>query len=89
MATSKQITCIAKIHHVNAHERITTVGGADFRYSEEEAIAYIESGTYSFYVMVDGARTDVIIATHSGRKYLKTKSDAVPPDNLLALPECG
>jgi Protein of unknown function (DUF3892) len=36
-----------------------------------------------------GGRTvAVIVAFHSGRKYLKTEADGYSPDNLLALPEC-
>jgi hypothetical protein len=30
-----------------------------------------------------------LLATHNGRKYLKTTADSYRPDNLLSLPECG
>ena len=35
-----------------------------------------------------GVSVDVIVASHNGNKYLKTKNDGLQPDNLLSLPEC-
>lgn len=84
-----EVTCITKRgDHHDPHERIQAIGGADWKKSEDEAIRDIENGTNSFYVSVGGRTVDVIIATHNGRKYLKTTADGYSPDNLLALPEC-
>ncbi len=87
-----QIQCINKSDRYNPHERITHVGGIQngdrWRLTEDEAIAGIESGKWSFYVTQAGRTVDVIVATRLGRKYLKTVADGEQPDNLLSLPEC-
>ena len=89
------MTCITKRGgHYNAHERISFIGGPNsdgkrWKLSEDEAIEAIERGKYAFYVTVNGRTVDVIVASHSGRKYLKTTADGYSPDNLLSLPECN
>ena len=89
-----QVTCITKLgNHYSAHERISFIGGVNadnsrWKLSEDEAIKSIENGKYEFYVSVNGRTVNVIVATHNGRKYLKTTADAYSPDNLLSLPEC-
>jgi hypothetical protein len=94
MAGSYQIDCINKSDRQNAHERIRFIGGANgdgsrWKLSEEEAIAGIESGKWTFYVFAGGKRADVIVAKSAqGNKYLKTVSDGEQPNNLLSLPEC-
>jgi hypothetical protein len=55
---------------------------------EDEAIRAIENYTSSFYTLVNGREADIIVATHNGRKYLKTTADGYRPANLLSLPEC-
>lgn len=83
-----QVTCVNKRDRFNPHEKIQRIGGAGWSKPEEVAIQEIESGTNSFYVNVNGRDVDVIVATHLGRKYLKTRADDYRPDNLLSLPEC-
>jgi len=86
---SLQVTCITKRgDHYNPHERIAAIGGAGWYHSEDEAISNIERGIHSYYVNVGGRVVAVTVATHHGRKYLKTVEDGYSPDNLLALPEC-
>ena len=53
---------------------------------EDEIIRDIERGANSYYVSVGGRHVQVVVATHRGRKYLKTTPDAYPKNNLLALP---
>jgi hypothetical protein len=83
-----QVTCINKTDRYNPHERIRNIGGQGFRYSQPDAISYIERRVHSFYVSVGRNTVNVIVATHQGNKYLKTENDGVQPDNLLSLLEC-
>lgn len=89
-----RISCINKTNRSDPHQRIQAIGGVNndesrWKLTEEQAIAEIESGTYSSYVeQPSGHRVDVIVATRLGRKYLKTTADGEQPDNLLALREC-
>jgi hypothetical protein len=84
----KQVTCITKREHYNAHERIQAIGGAGWRRSEDDAIRDVERDPTSYFVSVGGKSVSVIVATHSGRKYLKTETDGYAPNNLLSLPDC-
>ena len=94
MAQRVRIDCINKNPRYDIHHRITHVGGANangtrWKLSEDDAIAGIRAGKWSFYVHVGNHTVDVVIArAQSGRDYLKTVDDAYTPDNLLSLPEC-
>jgi hypothetical protein len=83
-----QVTCINKRDRQSAHERISHIGGNNWRMTQEDAIAAIESRMRSFYVHVDGKSVWVIVGLHRGNKYLKTEADGEQPNNLLSLPEC-
>jgi hypothetical protein len=93
MAKSARIRCINKTDRLNPHERIRNVGGVNpdggrWKQSQQQTIQEIESGEWEFYVSQAGRTVNVIVATHSGNKYIKTEADGIHPDNLLALPEC-
>lgn len=89
-----QVTCITKSNRSNPHERITHIGGkngdgTNWKLTQQDAISGIQSGKWEFYVSRGGGTVDVIIATHNGNDYLKTRADGLQPDNLLSLPECS
>lgn len=94
MAKRYRISCINKADRNNPNKHITHIGGVDadnkrWKITEEDAIEYIEKGTYEFYVFAGGSSVNVIIARSSaGHKYLRTVADGEIPDNLLSLPEC-
>jgi len=93
MAVDIQISCVNKSDRQNRHERIKNVGGVNadgsrWKLTEDQAIAGIEQGKWRFWTAGGGESTWVIIATHNGRKYLKTEADTTTKDNLLSLPEC-
>ena len=82
-----QITCINKTYRNDPHDRISRVGGPGWRKTVDEVITLIRRGD-TFWVRVNGVRAEVIVATHNGREYIKTRADGLHPNNLLALPEC-
>ena len=88
MPARLQVTCINKTDRYDAHERIKNIGGYGWKHAEDDAITYIESNVYSYYVNRGGYEAKVIFAQRLGHKYLKTENDGEQPDNLLALPEC-
>ena len=64
-------------------------GGGGWYRSIDVLIQLIENEENRFWT-VDQNDNSVWIEVHkrNGRKYLKTQSDGVEPNNLLALPEC-
>lgn len=90
MAEEHRITCINKSDRYNPYERITHVGGPNWKLTQEQAIEGIESGKWKFWVSVGGDSVWVVIAkSAAGNKYLKTENDGDQPNNLLSLPECA
>lgn len=90
---TRLVQCINKRGgHYNAHERIQAIGGVAngvrWKDPEDVAIRNVERDDKSYYVSAGGKSVWVIVATHNGRKYLKTQNDGYSPDNLLSLPEC-
>lgn len=84
-----QITCINKTDRTGPHERIRRVGGLGWRKSTDEVIRLINAGTDTFWVSVAGNRADMVVDTHNGIEYIRTRPDDSRQNNLLALPDCG
>jgi hypothetical protein len=95
MASRHQVLCVRKTNRPNPHERITHIGGLNpngkvWSLTQEDAIAGIEDGKWSFYVSRGGRTVSVVVAVSRWKhKYIKTEADGEQPDNLLSLPECG
>jgi Protein of unknown function (DUF3892) len=88
-----QIKCINKADRMNPHERITHVGGytdKQWKITQQEAVNYIESGEWKFWVKPPNADSVwvIVVTSRYGHKYLKTEADGEQPNNLLSLPEC-
>ena len=65
MPVDHQVTCINKADRYNAHERILNIGGSNsdrthWKLSQQDAIAGIESGTWSFFVSVNGGSPELL-----------------------------
>ena len=84
-----EIKCIKKIDRNSPVERITHVGGENWKQTLSETIQEIEDDQYEFFVTVNAKEVKVVVAeSHAGNKYLKTETDYYKPNNLLSLPEC-
>lgn len=84
MAT--EITCIVP-DSADPDRRIDRVGGPWGSKGEDIVIAEIEAGA-EYFVEVDGALVDVIVAERGEEKYLRTDPDKTTANNLLDLPPC-
>jgi hypothetical protein len=87
-----RVTCISKPNRMSAHEHITHLGGANWKWTREEVIRSIDQKTNTFYVSdpTTGKRSDVgVVRPTDGRSpFLQTYADGVWNNNLLSLPEC-
>ena len=97
MATDVHVNCSKKRgDQYDPHERIQGLGGVHGGqrwYMEESAIIAElekpeETRHWRFYTSVSHCFAWVVVASHDGRKYLKTQADSYSPDNLLTLPNC-
>jgi len=89
MVQTRQVTCISKTNCGGPHERIDSIRGSAWRFTEAQAISFIEGGMFDFFVKADGGAVRVVVAIRSGQKYLQTVADGESPDNLLGLHDPG
>jgi hypothetical protein len=82
-----QVRCVNK--GGNAHEHITHLGGADWKWTVQQVVDSIENGTNSFHTLVNGKRAEVGVVKGPFGKYVRTHADGSWNDNLLALPACA
>ena len=91
---SLKILCTRKTTNPQAHLAITHVGGANnsnmpWMLTVDEAIRTIELKQYTFIVMKDGRRTEVMVAqSPTGQKYLRCTIDGADGSTLSHLPDC-
>jgi hypothetical protein len=86
---AQQVTCTNKRgDHFDPHERISHIGGSDWKLDEAAAIDRVKVDLNAYYVETSEGTAYLIVRRHDGRDYLTTEPDGLIPDNLLALPEC-
>jgi hypothetical protein len=89
-----QIHCVNKTDRMSEDDRIHHVGGINangsrWKMSEDEAIAAIKDGRWTFWAACNKRNVRVVIAKNGqSREFLKTEMNAEHPDGLIALPEC-
>jgi hypothetical protein len=89
-----RIHCVNKTDRKSGDDRIHHVGGVNadgsrWKLSEDEAIAALKDGRWTFWTTCNERRVRVLIAKNGhSREFLKTEMDDDQPDSLLALPEC-
>ncbi len=89
-----EIKCINKEHRNNPYERITHIwwvnsSGSNWKITQKQAIDYINSWKYAFYVNVKWDKVNVIVEkSRFWNDYIKTENDWDEPNNLLSLREC-
>ncbi|PZQ80515.1 MAG: DUF3892 domain-containing protein [Ancylobacter novellus] len=88
MASQFRVTC-HKPDNIDRDRRLEGLGGSGWYRDIDTLISLIEGGENKFWT-VDTAGNSVWIEVkeRNRRKYLKTTSDGVEPNNLLALPRC-
>jgi hypothetical protein len=84
------VSCISKKDRNSSHEGITHLGNpvANWKWTRAEVITSIESGSNTFYTLVQGNRGDIGVVDGPNGKYVRTYADGKWNDNLLSLPEC-
>lgn len=70
---------------VSIRYQITLLGGFE-EMSKENVIEALEKGTHKFFTEKNGHKAYVEVAERNGKKYIKTKPDNWPDNNLLSLP---
>lgn len=88
MTQTLQVTCISKIRPEAAQLRIGYIGGSAWRFTEAQAINFIEGGMFEFFIAVAGRAVPLVVAGRPGQRYLKGADDGEVPEALLRLPEC-
>jgi len=84
-----RVTCINKQPRNDTHHGITHLGGPNWKWTRQEVINSIKSGTNTFHTLVDGKRAEVKVREGANGEYVQTQADGVWTDNLLALQECS
>ncbi|GAA2710431.1 DUF3892 domain-containing protein [Micromonospora olivasterospora] len=94
-AVPVRITCIRSTGGSSSNRTVTALGGTNadgshFLIPVAEAIDFITTGRFAFYIEQPGAkRTEIrVVRPKNGRPYLRTVADGSSPNNLDSMPEC-
>ncbi|MFK3778249.1 DUF3892 domain-containing protein [Agrobacterium sp. NPDC089420] len=85
-----QVTCHTP-DNSDPDRRLQGLGGPDgngWYRSIDTLISLIKQGEKFWSVDQKGNSVWIIVANRNGREYLRTESDGIEPNNLLALPVC-
>ena len=82
------VTCINKQPRQNPYEGITYLGNSTGKWTRQQVINWIESGTHTFYTLVSANRGNIGEVDGPNGKYVRTYADGKWNDNLLSLAEC-
>jgi hypothetical protein len=86
---AEKVTCIVKGEPRYWDCRCITHIQTDLRrHTREQAHDQVKAVPNSIYVEGGGARAYLIPATREGVKYVRTRPDDTPEDNLLKVREC-
>ena len=86
-----RVTCINKPDRDSQHDRITHLGGTNWKWTAQQVINSINAQTNTFYVLDaqnHRSKVGVVTPTDGRAPYLRTHADGAWNNNLLALPEC-
>jgi hypothetical protein len=82
-----RITCTRKTDRYD-YESILTISGPDGTWTKADAANRIDRGTDTFYTAEDGSVALLIAETGRRGRYVRTKPDCTPANNLLNLKDC-
>jgi len=83
---SIEIRCLAKSLRRLCGE---DAEGKHWQFSESEAIAGLQNGSWNFHIRLTGCDIPIIIAADvAGRKFLAARVNGKITDDLLSLPDC-
>jgi hypothetical protein len=93
MLRKRLINCIAKPESDDSVEAIASVRGEDdagqpFEATREQVYDDIKNGQWAYIVHVGNNEADVEAYLRNGKKFIRTKPDGDPSDNLLKLRRC-
>ncbi|MER8755151.1 DUF3892 domain-containing protein [Mesorhizobium sp. M0976] len=88
MADTFQVTC-HKPDNADADRRLQGVGGPSGWYRTVDQMIILIDGKDRFWTVDQkGNSVWLMVSSRNGRRYIKTESDGLEPNNLLALPHC-
>lgn len=81
-----KVTCVTTKN--KSDTGITQIGSGSMRWTTEQAIREIKTGTTQFYTEVNWVKAKVVVRGMSPNEYLTTDPDKTTKNNLLELDDC-